>query len=60
LGHYWTGREYIQVQTNERKLLMVPTIFAEQALLPHGWARNVAIEVDADGTIAAVRPGANG
>ncbi|HVM84049.1 MAG TPA: formimidoylglutamate deiminase [Candidatus Binatia bacterium] len=38
---------------------MVPTIFAEQALLPHGWARNVAITVSPDGTITDVTPGAD-
>ena len=38
---------------------MVPTIFAEQALLPQGWARNVAISIGADGTIASVKPGAD-
>jgi formimidoylglutamate deiminase len=39
---------------------MVPTIFAETALLPDGWARNVAIGVGADGTITGVRAGASG
>ncbi|HYD66234.1 formimidoylglutamate deiminase [Azospirillum sp.] len=34
------------------------TIFAEQALLPEGWADAVRITVGADGTIAAVEPGA--
>jgi formimidoylglutamate deiminase len=38
---------------------MVPTLFAEQALLPDGWARNVAIELTSDGKIGAVRPGAS-
>ena len=38
---------------------MVQTLFAEQALLPDGWARNVAIELAADGTISAVRTGAS-
>ena len=33
---------------------MVPTIFAETALLPDGWARNVAIGIAPDGTIASV------
>lgn len=32
-------------------------IFAEQALLPEGWARNVLVDVT-DGRIAALRPGA--
>jgi formimidoylglutamate deiminase len=39
---------------------MVPTIFAETALLPDGWARNVAIGIGADGTITGVRTGASG
>jgi formimidoylglutamate deiminase len=34
----------------------MPTIFARHALLPGGWAEHVAIEVAADGTIAAVTP----
>src|SRR4051812_47351626 len=38
---------------------MVATIFAEQALLPNGWARNVAIKIDRDGTITSVTPGAS-
>src|ERR1044072_444292 len=37
---------------------MVATIFAEQALLPDGWARNGAIGVDSDGTITQVETGA--
>jgi formimidoylglutamate deiminase len=32
--------------------------FAERALLPEGWARNVALEIDETETIVAVRPGA--
>lgn len=32
-------------------------LHASAALLPNGWAHDVAIELDADGTIAAVRPG---
>jgi formimidoylglutamate deiminase len=31
--------------------------FASSALLPHGWARDVLIEVDAAGDIASVTPG---
>ncbi len=38
---------------------MVSTLFAEQALLPDGWARNVAIGIDPDGTIASVAAGAS-
>jgi formimidoylglutamate deiminase len=38
---------------------MVPTIFAEQALLPEGWARNVAVGIAPDGTIAGVEPDAS-
>ena len=34
-------------------------LFAEQALLPNGWARNVAIEIQPDGTIASVTAGAS-
>src|SRR3954467_7784068 len=37
---------------------MVATIFAEQALLPDGWARNVAIGINPDGSIAKVETGA--
>jgi formimidoylglutamate deiminase len=37
---------------------MVPTIFAETALLPDGWARNVAVGIAPDGTIAKVEPNA--
>ncbi|WP_102108437.1 formimidoylglutamate deiminase [Oceaniglobus roseus] len=33
-------------------------IWAEQALLPTGWARDVAVEIGADGRIASVTPGA--
>lgn len=33
------------------------TIWAEQALLPGGWARDVAVKIGADGRIAAVTPG---
>ena len=33
-------------------------IWAEQALLPAGWARDVAVEVDGAGRIASVTPGA--
>ena len=36
----------------------MPTIFARHALLPEGWADDVAVEIAADGTIAAVRLGA--
>ena len=32
----------------------MPTIFARHALLPDGWAEDVAVEVGADGTIAGV------
>src|SRR5215813_3407943 len=41
---------------------MVATLFAEQALLPNGWARNVRIEVDVHGAISKVAPssGADG
>lgn len=35
-------------------------LFASRALLPEGWARDVAIEIDADGRIAAVSAGAKG
>ena len=38
---------------------MVATLFAEQALLPDGWARNVAIEITPEGTIASVKTGAS-
>jgi len=38
---------------------MVPTIFAETALLPDGWARNVAIGIGPDGMITGVRTGAS-
>jgi formimidoylglutamate deiminase len=33
-------------------------VFAERALLPEGWARNVALEIDETETIVDVRPGA--
>jgi len=36
----------------------MPAIFARHALLPDGWADDVAVEIGADGTIAAVTPGA--
>ncbi len=36
----------------------MPTIFARHALLPDGWADDIAVEIAADGTIAAVTPGA--
>jgi formimidoylglutamate deiminase len=38
---------------------MVATLFAEQALLPDGWSRNVAIGITPDGTIASVKAGAS-
>ncbi|WP_238577531.1 hypothetical protein, partial [Pseudomonas aeruginosa] len=34
-------------------------IFAERALLPEGWARNVRFEISADGVLAEIRPDAN-
>lgn len=34
------------------------TLFARQALLPDGWARNVRVEIGADGRICAVTKGA--
>jgi len=33
-------------------------LFADQALLPDGWARDVRFEIAADGALAAVEPGA--
>jgi len=33
------------------------TVFAPEVLLPSGWARDVAIDIDATGTISAVRTG---
>ena len=33
-------------------------LWAEQALLPEGWARDVRVEIGADGRIATVTPGA--
>ena len=35
----------------------MPTIWASQALLPTGWARDVAVEVDETGHISAIAPG---
>ena len=35
----------------------VNRIFAERALLPGGWAENVAISLDASGHIAAIETG---
>lgn len=37
----------------------MPSLFAERALLPKGWARNVRIEIAADGLIARVAPDAS-
>lgn len=37
----------------------MPSLFAERALLPEGWARNVRIEIAADGLIARVAPDAS-
>ena len=34
------------------------TLFAKQAWLPDGWARDVEIRIDATGTIVGIRPGA--
>ncbi len=34
------------------------SLFAERALLPDGWARDVLFEIDAGGGLAAVTPGA--
>ena len=34
------------------------SLFAERALLPDGWSRDVLIEIGADGGLAAVTPGA--
>ena len=36
------------------------TLFAESALLPEGWARDVLFEIGADGALAAVTPDAAG
>jgi formimidoylglutamate deiminase len=36
----------------------MPTVFARQALLADGWARDVRVEIGADGRIAAVTAGA--
>ena len=36
----------------------MPTIFAERALLPEGWAADVAVSIDGAGRIAAVEAGA--
>jgi formimidoylglutamate deiminase len=33
-------------------------LFADRALLPGGWARDVLLEIDASGSLVAVRPGA--
>ena len=33
-------------------------LFADRALLPGGWARDVLLEIDGRGSLAAVRPGA--
>ncbi|PAU60182.1 formimidoylglutamate deiminase [Pseudomonas sp. PIC25] len=37
----------------------MPSLFAERALLPEGWARNVRIEIAADGLITRVAPDAS-
>lgn len=37
----------------------MPSLFAERALLPKGWARNVRIEIAADGLITRVAPDAS-
>src|SRR5205085_4927389 len=36
---------------------MIQRIFAQDAMLPDGWARDVAIDIDDAGTIVAVAPG---
>jgi len=36
----------------------MPALFAEAALLPEGWARNVRLEWDASGSITAAVPNA--
>ncbi|WP_424804508.1 hypothetical protein, partial [Pseudomonas farsensis] len=36
----------------------MPAYFAERALLPTGWARNVRLEVGADGLLASISAGA--
>ncbi len=36
----------------------MPSLLAPSALLPHGWARDVRIDIAADGTITGVTPGA--
>lgn len=38
----------------------LPGLFAESALLPDGWARNVALHFRPDGTIESISPGSNG
>lgn len=37
----------------------MPALFAESALLPEGWARNVRFEIDADGLLTAITPDAS-
>ncbi|MEJ5863968.1 formimidoylglutamate deiminase [Pseudomonas farsensis] len=37
----------------------MPAYFAERALLPTGWARNVRLEVGADGLLASISAGAS-
>ncbi len=40
-------------------LSLHPSIFAARALLPEGWASDVAIDISPDGRIVSVKPGAD-
>jgi len=41
----------VEAAAKERRLLR---LFAPAALLPSGWARDVTLDIDADGTIVRV------
>src|SRR5205807_6802800 len=44
---------------SERGSALSRLVYAQAALLPDGWARNVAIGIDATGKIHSVQPGAS-
>ncbi len=51
------SRRVRTARRHARLRLAVKTLFAANALLPSGWAKDVALEIDAQGNLASIRPG---